>query len=369
MPEKEELNLFFIEVISSPQYGVEEIHLEQFYSLADKMDQTEIKNLAQYVDIWQAAPLIRNDYSPVVAFDNIREHLQESKIQSRTKIPGSKSRYLSILVAAIIIPILYFIFSHLKNNSTESKLTYSEYHVPYGSRSKITLPDGTLAWLNAGSTLIYSSDYNTKNRLVQLEGEAFFEVKKIPGKSFTASTDGASVKVLGTSFNLKAYPEENIVETTVTSGVVEVCNKSFSKTKSKKIVLKANEKIRLKKSSKSELKERPKNDSSIAEIEKPDIQSIQDVKISRNIDPSVSSSWKENEWIIESERLSEFAVKMERRFNISIYFTDENIKDHVFSGRLKDENLTQMLEAICKTAPIKYNTKNDRVYLSERITE
>ena len=91
--------------------------------------------------------------------------------------------------------------------------------------------------------------------------------------------------------------------------------------------------------------------------------------LNKDINPDISSSWKENEWIIDSEKLSEFSVKMERRFNVKIHFKDARIENYVFSGILKDENLVQMLEAISKTAPICYKIKDMDVYLSQRKTK
>src|SRR2546423_14261851 len=91
-----------------------------------------------------------------------------------------------------------------------------------GSRSKLVLPDGSTVWLNAGSKLTYNKDFGNNIREVSLVGEAFFDVMHIPDVPFVIETPTAVVKVLGTSFNVKAYPNETTTETSVIRGRVEI---------------------------------------------------------------------------------------------------------------------------------------------------
>jgi len=168
---------------------------------------------------------------------------------------------------------------------------------------------------------------------------------------------------------LKAYPEENVIETTVESGIVAMYDKNEKSQVFKKIVLHANEQASL-------LKKKSANNSVIIDQSDQNLKDNQPNKtvlsdniiLSTNINPDISSSWKEDEWIIDSERLSDFSVKIERRFNVQIHFVDQQIENYVFSGVLKDENLMQMLEAISQTAPIRYKIKDRDVYLSNRKT-
>ncbi len=94
--------------------------------------------------------------------------------------------------------------------------------IPYGNRSTINLSDGTKVWLNAGSRLIYPSRFADKTREVYLVGEAFFDVERIEEKPFIVKTSDISVKVLGTQFNVSAYPEDNFIQTVLTKGSVEI---------------------------------------------------------------------------------------------------------------------------------------------------
>ena len=94
--------------------------------------------------------------------------------------------------------------------------------IPYGSRSLITLADGSRVWLNAGSRLIYPSEFVDKRREVFLVGEAFFEVEKNEDQPFFVKTTDVEIKVLGTKFNISAYPEDYSVQTALTEGRVEL---------------------------------------------------------------------------------------------------------------------------------------------------
>jgi len=94
--------------------------------------------------------------------------------------------------------------------------------IPYGNHSLITLSDGTKVWLNAGSRLIYPTSFIDKTREVFLAGEAFFEVTKNDQKPFLVKTPDITVKVLGTQFNVNAYPEDQNVQTVLTEGSVEI---------------------------------------------------------------------------------------------------------------------------------------------------
>lgn len=94
--------------------------------------------------------------------------------------------------------------------------------VPFGKQSKIILADGTEVWLNAGSRLIYPSVFKGSKRKVQLQGEAFFKVSKDKSKPFFVETNHSTIRVLGTSFNVKAYPDEKVEETVLVEGAVNL---------------------------------------------------------------------------------------------------------------------------------------------------
>src|SRR5882757_576539 len=110
----------------------------------------------------------------------------------------------------------------------------------YGTRVFQELPDGSKLWLNAGAKVKYAENFSNGRRELTLEGEAFFDVKHDPDHPFIIHTGKLDVKVLGTSFNIKAYPNDSTMETTLIKGKVEI---DFQGNPQSNIVLQPNEKV------------------------------------------------------------------------------------------------------------------------------
>jgi len=110
----------------------------------------------------------------------------------------------------------------IKKEAVNEKPEINTLVIPYGSRSTVTLADGSRIWLNAGSRLIYPSRFVERTREVFLSGEAFFEVAENPGKTFVVRTMDVKVQVTGTRFNVSAYPEDYSVQTVLAEGAVEI---------------------------------------------------------------------------------------------------------------------------------------------------
>jgi len=274
-----------------------------------------------------------------------------------------------LLIAAMMVAVFVAGMSvhWFANNRVEDyiRLMYTEYTSPYGSRSNVRLPDGSTVWLNAGSILRYSSDFNVHHREVFLEGEAYFDVTHDEQMSFLVKTSTITVKALGTAFNVKAYPEESFVETTVERGAVLLISPLSSSKET--TILRAHQKAVIVKKIQHEKKtvETPLQDNIPDEVIKPiEYTPIAAVEVNSNVKTEAYTSWKDTRWVIEREKLSNFAVKLERRYNVQFVFNDKELKDYVFSGKFEDETLDQILEALKLTAPILYKVKQNTVYLS-----
>jgi transmembrane sensor len=327
------------------------------------------KLLDEFIDIWQATLKAGNtdDYNAEMAWQNLK-----CKIRNTTGHTGQSTSYqllrrIQQVAAAVIIMVILgtLAFSlHKKGKSSVNPVALSEYIIPYGSRSQVILPDGTSIWLNSGSKIKYDGQFGHNNRNIFLEGEAYFDVTRNEKLPFVVSTAGLSIKVLGTAFNVKAYPDENYIETTVERGVVQVTGIKKNSAKVDRIVLKANQKLLYARN--DEIKKSNEHNGNTAR------GLIQDKKskaavLDDNVSTKIYTSWKDNRWIIEREELQSLAVKLERRYNVSIVISDESLKSYVFSGILEDETLEQVLEAIKLTAPIHYKINQKQVFLSRNI--
>lgn len=251
--------------------------------------------------------------------------------------------------------------------SIAGSLRKVEVHSPLGSRSRITMPDSTLIWLNAGTTISYDNDYGTDERAVDLDGEAYFEVRSDSRHPFIVHTSEIDVRALGTRFNVKAYPEEQNITATLEEGKIDIKIPGTGE-KSENILLKPNENfIYHKKSTGKEEKSKviPGDESPLKDLQPVNIGVISNVKT------ELYTSWKEQRWIIEREPFTTLVPMLERRYNMKIIFESGGVGDFKFTGTVENESIDQLLNAIKFTAPIDYSIIKDtvRLYLDSDASE
>ncbi len=333
-----------------------------------KRDPGKRKEFNEYIDIWQSTLKARktDDYNPENAWYKLK-----CEIRNTTGRPFESSSYklagriqqiaAAVIIAVIAVTLAFYLIKNTGPSGKDTALT--EYIIPYGSRSKIQLPDGTDIWLNSGSRLKYDRHFGLRNRNISLEGEAYFDVTRDKKFPFIVNTSGLTIKVLGTAFNVKAYPEESFIETTVERGTVQVLGDLQNPGMPNGVVLKANQRLLYM------LKDNTSKSAGLSDEIKPAKRSVSvlkpnTAKLDENISTKIYTSWKDNRWIIEREELQSLAVKLERRYNVSVVIGDESLKHYIFSGILEDETLEQVLEAIKLTAPILYKINQKQVVLT-----
>lgn len=169
----------------------------------------------QWMEEWEASIFS----TPAPAVDQAWQRLQET-IDSHTGRTVHMQWWHKAVAAAAIIVIIgcAAIWSFSGSTATQTYLCSA----PAGSKTQVTLPDGSKVWLNGGSSLAYTNQFNNDNRRVELHGEAYFEVQKHQGKPFTVHTQGYDVTVKGTKFNVSAYDDDPISTTTLMEGKVEL---------------------------------------------------------------------------------------------------------------------------------------------------
>ena len=174
------------------------------------------------------------------AFDRIKVNLKRI-IQPRVSIP--LRQYVYRVAIALLIPLFGFGVYLYTRHTTLNELEQNQYVVTtlIGERTSITLPDGTKVTIAANSTFIYPATFGKDNRTVSLSGEAYFEVAHNTRLPFIINTEEVSVEVLGTTFNLFAYPEKAYFEASLVEGSVKVFWKEHPK---ETVILRPNQKVR-----------------------------------------------------------------------------------------------------------------------------
>ena len=232
-----------------------------------------------------------------------------------------------------------------------------------GSRSRSLLPDGTTVWLNAGSKITYDGDFTGATREVRLDGEAFFDVVKQPDRPFIVHTSGIDIKVLGTAFNVKSYPEDKTVETTLYRGSVNVFREE--ETERKAIRLAPNEKLILLKRTAidAENLSKDKAETSSAINIGPTNYTIAKIDSTKLESERFETAWIYSRLEFRGDSFEELARKLERWYNVTIVFNDEKVKQLSFNGSFEKENVEQAFTALKFALPFEYLIKGHDIYV------
>jgi ferric-dicitrate binding protein FerR (iron transport regulator) len=253
-------------------------------------------------------------------------------------------------------------------SDTQAVAASTTIYAPLGAKSNITLPDGSSVWLNAGSTVSYSSGFGVENRDLQLTGEAFFDVKSDSLNPFNVHTSGITVKAFGTLFNVRAYPDDPTLVATLEKGRIDVVIQSSSggTTSSQTVQLKPKEQLVIRKTSKTIEAEMPApvRVQETIQATVPPEPVFEEMIIKPNVITELSTSWKDRHWIIRDEPLALFAENLERRYNLRISFASEELKRYNFSGTFENETVEQILTALSLAAPVNYKFDKNNVVLS-----
>ncbi|MFD2036234.1 FecR family protein [Belliella marina] len=260
--------------------------------------------------------------------------------------------YRRIVSIAASVVLLVGVFAavkfYLQTDEVHVETAMHRLEVPKGNTSYLVLGDGTEVWLNSGSVFEYPSDFNVDSRNVKLQGEAFFEVAK-SGSPFVVDAGDIDLRVLGTSFNVRAFAEEGQIETTLMTGKLQV--EGMDAYQIEPFVILPREKIIYAKAGGENNRHRPK-------ITK--ITYTNDQKLLSQI------SWKEGLFILEGESLEEIGERIYRTFGLKVVFKDEQIKQFKFTGKVSNAEAETLLKAIGIATGIQYKITGEEILLSIR---
>lgn len=283
--------------------------------------------------------------------------------------------YQWLRVAAIFIFAFFLswtVFYFANRNPDTGSLVYNQIITAKGQKSQIILSDGTKVWLNSETTLKYPSAFNGEKREVILIGEAFFEVQKKDNKiPFIVKTSEIDIKVLGTCFNVMAYPDEEIIETTVVKGSVCIIRKGLKSSPDQNIILKPNQKVTLlKKGSRvilSEIEtEKPTLIKSTKAIQPVSPTKKEQILVSPKVDIELHTAWKDDWLIFQSETFENIAYKLERWYDVKIHIQNEELKKYRYTGKfMHKETLNQVMEILNLTTLINYTFEQNDLYIDK----
>lgn len=327
--------------------------LSELYELQTFFERKELKAVVEHL---MAGDLANQAFSPEVSFDRDRVFTElKQKIARNRQHPEVKkvSVFIRMMQVAAIIVVsfvlgglsVYFLNRQPVVEEAPARFAYTEVVAPLGARSKVILPDSSEVWLNAGSTLKYSTNFNKSDRDLTLVGEGYFKVAKNKQLPFVVDAFGFLVKAVGTEFNVKAYEEDKTIETVLVEGKVKLENQS--KTIAGDVFLDPKYKATYYKANPEDKDGRPR------------------LVISSGVDLFPLISWKDGKLAFKGELFKDLVVELGRKYNFKFQFESDDVKDLRFTGILKDETLQQVMDMIKITSPITYRVDGKVIYIKK----
>jgi transmembrane sensor len=317
-----------IEKLQRFSKGLSDAEEEKYiYSLFSENE--EIKDFEQHIQNEFNEYLINNpdeNHDLTYLLDRIHHIIHKNENQKKDTVVKRIYRWYSVAAAVLLIPMLiasgiWFAGKNKQEPILAESPVKSTLFAPLGSRISFSLPDGTKGWLNSGSSLEYSLPFNN-NRQVAILGEAWFDVAHDANHPFEVTVDNSKVKVLGTKFNLNAYPEGKYVEVVLEEGKVEFSTPGIVSG----IVMKPNERLVL-------------NDGAI--------------NINKT-DASKFAAWKEGKLMFRGDPMAEVARRIERWYNVDVVLVDKELEKDVIRGTFQDDSLEEVLRYLSLTSPMRY---------------
>lgn len=325
MSEKIDYNI--LKKFTSRKYSLKEyLQIKGWFD--DKENEPELKEVIyQHWDEFSDLSGEKKDLNHILF--TLKEQIDSEKptVRLQIKIRKVYMRAAAILLLPLLLYSLYTTFSIPNVENTSAAI---EIVSPHGARTKFQLPDGTSGWINSGSKLKYNTNFE-KSRNIELVGEAWLEVAHNPKKPFTVHTAKLDIQVLGTKFDVIAFPDENETSVILQEGKVKVngdkglyginVNPGQKFTYSNKL----------------------------------QSGNLQEVNTTQY------SSWKDGLLVFRNEPLSEVLKRVSRWYNVEIDLSDPELENLRYRATFHEEQVEEVIRLISLTVPIEYSFNNREI--------
>ncbi len=262
----------------------------------------------------------------------------------------------SVLVVVSFLGISAGFFSRKK--SIQPLAEKNEVSTKPGSKSTIKLPDGSVVTLNAGSKLTYNKDFGKELREVTLSGEGYFDVAKMKEKPFIIHTSNIKIKVLGTVFNVKAYPEDKQTETSLIHGSIEVTIRNRPEDK---IILSPNEKLVVE-NDRAKPSAKPEGNGE-AQAAAPPFVHVNKIYYNPSDSTVAETAWLNNKLVFRDEAFEDLALRLERKYDVIIKIDNEGMKSERVNGTFETETIGQALQALQEMVHFKFEKNGNKIVI------
>lgn len=319
--------------------------LEKFFSSTiTKTQFDEMKGLSEEVsdaDLSEGLQHVWNNHD----FGNTMPYSSKFRIKRELERTIARERFIGISIkamkvaAAIAIPVLLASTIYLlteRNDYQHQQAELLNVSVGKGEKATINLPDGSTVTLNSESKLYYPSNFNTKERWIKLDGEAYFHVQKSHGRTFTVRTNSINVKVLGTTFNVSAYNNEPVHSVVLVNGSVEV-NVAGKLSQ----IIKPNEMY--------------------AFAQRTGKASVTEV------DTYSYTGWRDGILSFDSEPISNVLEKVSRQFSVEFQYDSKQFRNDRLTGKLDlNDGVESVLKVISLTSPMTFVKHKNKIVITAK---
>lgn len=334
---------------------IEKEHIDELIAayLSNGLDKDVLKELKEWIaasaenekyfmhqqELWFSAISAKEEaiYNKEKAFNQFKHRIagQGTKANAVRKQSGLSVFWRYAAVITLLCAVSYFSY---RRGGASVKEGFADVVVeaPLGSRTKLSLPDGTLVWLNAGSRMTYSQGFGVDNRKVILVGEGYFEVKRNEEVPFFVKTASLQVRVLGTKFNFRDYPDDAEAIVSLSEGKVALNNLLKRENKA---FLSPNERVVLnKKSGKMQ---------------------VESSTVSNAL------QWTNGYLFFDEELLPDIVKELERSYNVKIHIVSDSLKTFRFYGNFvrREQSIQEVLEVLSATRKIHYTMEGRNISL------
>lgn len=264
------------------------------------------------------------DIDSSILFARIKSKIEDKQL-GRKQFFIRLRNAAAIFILGLLIPTIYF----MALNQPKDKLVYLKESLSNEKIKTLTLPDGTAVWLMSGSTITYPSSFSgNETRNVEVKGEAFFNVAKDSSHPFILNLGEVGLKVVGTSFNVMNYGDENHINVVLKTGKVDLFKGEYHPDDDF-VHLAPGQLVTYKK-------------------DKPEF-------LVSNVDVNKHTSWINGTLLFRDDPLSEVLKQLGRWYNITVEVKDREVSDFTFTATIKNENLDQIVDLLRYSTPFKYS--------------
>lgn len=318
-PTKQELSSYFFNNCDNAI----SIRIEKWFFFNGKTDEATDMLFSLWEEVSEISQVGEEKTEILLAFERFKSHLvdmnelPDESTQKKAKNLSGIKRFIPLfqrIAATLLLPVCLLAIYQYYSYRQSQEIVWVEKDVKNGTVAQVQLPDGSSVWLNAGSKLIYPQQFKSNHRQVFFTGEGYFNVAKDKAKPFNIQTNGVSVKVLGTEFNLRSYSGDRNIELALVKGRVAFQDDR----QGRELIMNEGDELAYDRNTR---------------------QTTMKHSLSHDV-----SSWKEGKYYFKNKSLEEITSQLERNFSVKFIIKNESLKQiRYYMAFVNNESIDEIL--------------------------